>query len=97
MREKVNILLPCVTFFSAGETVDGVVNLLMQATLFFWPLAVHWARQFRGDRAVIMLLNEFAAAYPVPVQRAKLGKRFHGPVFSNGIVFGKPRNRRRAA
>ncbi len=98
MPAKISALLPCVTFFSAGRIADGAANLLMQLSLVAWPLAVHWARQFNEQRYVNRMLNEFSAAYPLPLQSAKPGKRFRGAVPSNGIVFGKPqRNLRRAA
>jgi hypothetical protein len=97
MSERVNALLPCVTFFAAGRRVEGFVNLLMQVTLVLWPVAVQWARQIQEARVINRLLDEFADAYRVPVQRAKPGKRFRGAVFGDEIVFGRPQGKLRRA
>jgi len=88
MPEKVNVLLPSITFFSAGRIAEGAANLALQASLIGWPLAVHWARQFHEARYVNGMLKKFADAYPVPMQRAKQGKRFRATVFADQIVFG---------
>lgn len=57
MRAKVNVFLPCATFFSAGRMADGLVNLLMQATLVCWPLAAHRAARFRARQNVSRILG----------------------------------------
>jgi len=97
MPAKVNALLPGVTFFSAGRPASGLGNLFLQATLVFWPLAVHWARRFDAARGVSRLLHEFADTYPVPLQRAKPGKRFRGAMFADQIVFGRLQGKLRRA
>jgi len=97
MRARINPLLPCTRFFSAGRPLSGLVNLLMQVTLVLWPLAVHSARKFHEERVVNRLLHEFGDTYPVPLQRAKLGKRFRGAVSAEEIVFGRLRGSRRRA
>jgi len=72
---QTNILLPCWTFFSAGENKLGLLNLGLQATVVFWPAAYRWARSFRDSQNVENMLGELAKTYQAPA-REPPPKRF---------------------
>jgi hypothetical protein len=67
MRLKVNVLLPCVTFFAAGRIGMGVAVLAMQASLFLWPTAYRMAREYSEEHAVDRKLTELAVTYQPPL------------------------------
>ncbi len=66
MRSKVNVLLPCATFFAAGRGLAGTATLLMQASIILWPVAHRMARQVHEADAVDRKLNELSSAYKLP-------------------------------
>jgi len=77
MNFKVNPLLPCLSFFTAGRVMPGLLNLCLQLTVVLWPAAVAMARRYTEATATERLLNEFAQSYQVPVRYdVKPRKRF---------------------
>ncbi len=67
MAIKSTDMLPCVTFFSTGRIVFGIMAAFMQLSLVFWPQAAAWARRYQEVDGVDRLLVEFADAHRVPV------------------------------
>jgi hypothetical protein len=84
MRLKVNVLLPCVTFFAAGRVGMGAAALMMQLSLFFWPTAVRMAREYSEshavDRMLISLSETYKSAQPLPRKRFKPAAELVSPV-----------------
>jgi len=60
------LLLPCATFFSAGRTKAGILALLLQLSLVFWPVAVKQARICRKQMAIASKLAEYSSKYELP-------------------------------
>jgi hypothetical protein len=60
-------LCPCATFFKAGKTVSGIIALLMQLSVVFWPAAVAWAQEYEHQTAIASALADYATKYPVPM------------------------------
>jgi hypothetical protein len=93
MNCKVNILLPCVTFFSAGRGAAGLLNLLMQATIVLWPLAYIWARHFNRADGVRRVLTDFSQTYEIPRSaHVRPSRRFRqadlSDVYGDEVSFG---------
>jgi hypothetical protein len=65
-RSKVNVLLPCATFFAAGKGLAGAIALLMQASVVLWPVAYRMARQLNEADAVDRKLSELSSTYKLP-------------------------------
>jgi hypothetical protein len=65
MDLRVSDFVPCVSFFTAGRAVAGIVALLMQLTLVFWPAAAIWARRAANNPDVDRKLAEFAEVHKV--------------------------------
>jgi hypothetical protein len=65
MGLKLSDLLPCASFFAAGRTGRGIVTLLMQLSLIFWPVAASWARELSGRAEVNRMLAQFAETHRV--------------------------------
>ncbi|HQT63655.1 MAG: hypothetical protein B7Z75_08015 [Acidocella sp. 20-57-95] len=85
MALKISDLLPCRAFFLAGKPVAGFVALLMQVSVFFWPLAASWARRVvrqpdgsaRVKPNVNEVLEELVKANRAPVDPyARATKKF---------------------
>jgi len=72
-------LVPCVSFFAAGRAVAGIVTLLMQLSLIFWPAAAIWARRASNNPEVDRKLAEFAEVHKVDPY-AKPAKKFRQAV-----------------
>jgi len=60
-------LCPCIAFFKGGKVQSGVIALLMQLSVLFWPAAVAWAREYEHQTAISSLLADYASKYPVPM------------------------------
>jgi hypothetical protein len=43
MRYLIALLLPWVAFFTMGKVFQGIICLILQCTLFGWPVAAIWA------------------------------------------------------
>ncbi|MBB5371947.1 hypothetical protein [Acidocella aromatica] len=54
--------LPCAVLFANGRTFGGVIALLMQATIVFWPVASRWAFQLEERKGIEALLDELSEA-----------------------------------
>ncbi len=85
MALRTSDLLPCAPFFARGHRVAGLMALLMQLSIFLWPMAASWARKFsspdvarpRGKHNVDQVLAELARANRAPVDPyAKALKKF---------------------
>lgn len=77
MAFKMVVLMPCASFFESGRVADGVLALLMQLSLVFWPKAIAWARSTADSSAIDRMLQEFSNTHRVPVdQYAAPAKRF---------------------
>jgi hypothetical protein len=63
---KSHVWLPCAAFFSDGQLWFGILALLMQLSLVYWPAAVRWSRRSQEQVGVEKLLAEFSTAYKVP-------------------------------
>ena len=51
---------PCGVFFSQGRPLAGVIALMLQATLIFWPVAARWATLFCERSGIERLLGELS-------------------------------------
>jgi hypothetical protein len=77
MNDDVRLVLPCAIFFRSGRRLDGFLNLLLQLTVIFWPVALAWAREVKRAHGVTALLSEISVTYKVPFeQMRKSGKTF---------------------
>jgi len=63
MALKSSDLVPCVSFFSAGYIGRGILALIMQLSLVFWPVAARWARALNSRAQVNRLLAHFAETH----------------------------------
>ena len=70
--------LPCAVFFANGRAAGGVVALLMQASIVFWPVASRWAFQLKERRSVEALLDDLSD------EGGFVESLFHGPVAKIG-------------
>jgi len=68
--------MPFRVFFEAGLIGQGILVLLLQLSLVFWPLAVRRARHFQECAGVQRLLDAFSQShharsgpYAEPVKR----------------------------
>jgi len=66
---------PCRLFFAAGRMKLGIIALLMQMSLVFWPMASDWARQFSRDADLEKRLDELVRDYRLPVTEDRLPKK----------------------
>ncbi len=62
MAQKISIWQPHRRFFEAGQHGNGVLVIILQFSLIFWPLAIKMARRFEEDLRVQDMLNSFAQA-----------------------------------
>lgn len=77
MRVKSWAFFPCGAFFSAGHLVSGILALLMQLSLIFWPRAASWARRFEDRFEVERMLQQLAKQHRVkPDPYAQPPKKF---------------------
>ncbi len=85
MALKLSDMLPCRAFFLAGKPAHGVAALLMQMSVFLWPLAASWARNVvsspdgsaRLKQNVNDVLEELVKANRAPVDPyARATKKF---------------------
>ncbi len=92
MRLRKNALLPCMPFFAAGRAASGVLNLLLQCSILFWPLAIYQAHRFTEQQGALLLLREFSAIYglksPLP-PRARFVAGFAAPDAPAHATFGR--------
>lgn len=58
--------LPCSAFFNEGRFFVGLVVLLMQVSLVFWPLAIRWARNLHERSGVERMLYELSETHRLP-------------------------------
>jgi hypothetical protein len=65
MGLKSSDLIPCASFFAEGRTAAGILALLMQMSLIFWPTAAVWARRVNDRSGVDRILAEFAEVHRV--------------------------------
>jgi len=65
MKLRKNALLPCMPFFVQGRAASGIINLLLQCSILFWPLAIYQAHRFTERQGALLLLKEFSAAYGI--------------------------------
>lgn len=65
MRIKSWALLPCGAFFAEGRVFYGMLALLMQLSLIFWPRAASWSRRFQDRSQVEKLLEQFSKTHRV--------------------------------
>jgi hypothetical protein len=72
-----NMLYPWFSAFRAGRVVLGLSMLVMQLSLFLWPMAMRLEREFANERRVQALLDQISVNYarlpydkhaPVPVE-----------------------------
>lgn len=77
MRIKSWVLSPCGAFFSAGHVFSGIIALLMQLSLIFWPSAASWSRRFQDRSQVENLLEELSKTHRIaPDPYATAPKKF---------------------
>jgi hypothetical protein len=77
---KLSQLLPCTSFFSEGRLFLGLVALLMQMSLVFWPVAARWANRTAERSGMERMLAELSEAYRLPDDPyARPAKRFRQP------------------
>jgi hypothetical protein len=77
MHLRSDVWLPCASFFSTGRVVLGLLALVMQVSLVFWPLATKWARGMVDQSNIERMLAELSEANRVPVDPyAQPMKRF---------------------
>lgn len=77
MQLRSSDLLPCSAFFSAGRLFSGILALLMQMSLIFWPSAASWARRSQGRSQVETMLQQLARQHRVkPDPYAQPAKKF---------------------
>ena len=74
MAARSKLSFPCMVFFAAGQTGTGVLTLLMQLSLVFWPTAAGMARQFVESSGRQQLLSELSARH------RRSGDPYAGPV-----------------
>jgi hypothetical protein len=67
MALRLDVWLPCASFFSAGRIGAGFLALLMQLSIVLWPLAAKWARGTQNQSNIERMLAELAEAHRVPV------------------------------
>jgi hypothetical protein len=60
---RVNIFFPSGGFFGAGQSGRGVLLLLLQASLIFWPMAVRIARAQADHAGTQRMLDELARSH----------------------------------
>jgi hypothetical protein len=65
MGLKSSDLLPCASFFAVGRIGRGIVTLVMQLSLIFWPVAASWARELNSRTEVNRMLAQFSEAHRV--------------------------------
>ncbi len=73
---KLANILPCAVFFRAGRFALGVLALLMQLSLIFWPLASQWARESSNRAGVQKLLAELSEKHGITPEHTAPKKRF---------------------
>jgi hypothetical protein len=77
MRFEKSSILPCLTFFAAGRLARGLLILLMQVTVLFWPTAARMAREFDEARLLDRMLTEISQSYKLPDSlHARARRRF---------------------
>ncbi len=59
----VSVLFPSGIFFGAGQPGRGMLVLLMQVTLIFWPMAVRIARAQIDHAGTQRMLDELARSH----------------------------------
>jgi hypothetical protein len=67
MRLKLDVWFPCASLFARGRIALGLLALVMQMSLIFWPLASKWARGSADQSNVERMLAELSEANRVPV------------------------------
>jgi hypothetical protein len=65
MGIKSSDFLPCASFFAEGRTAAGILALIMQMSLIFWPSAAVWARKVAVRSDVDRVLAHFAETHRV--------------------------------
>ena len=54
---------PFLTFFELRRFVFVLLAVLMQSSLFLWPIASRWAREAREQETLQKLLNELSETH----------------------------------
>lgn len=67
MHLRLDVWLPCASFFASGRMVLGLLALVMQMSLVLWPLASKWARGTVDQSNIERMLAELSEANRVPV------------------------------
>lgn len=64
------ILLPWVSFFTMGKIGQGFLCLILQITLFGWPLAAIWAlvtvNGYNADKRTDRIVNAMQQSHQQP-------------------------------
>jgi len=77
MALRLEVWLPCASFFAAGRLGPGIAAIFMQLSLVFWPLAIRWARGTVDQSNIERMLAELAERHRVPADPYALpAKRF---------------------
>jgi hypothetical protein len=79
MHFEKSSVLPCLTFFAAGRVVPGLLTLLMQMTVLFWPVAARMAREFDEARGLERMLSEISQSYKLPDSHHARARRSFRP------------------
>jgi hypothetical protein len=66
MLRKMDVWLPCTSFFAVGRIPSGFLALVMQISLILWPLATRWARGIGDQSNIERVLAELAETHRVP-------------------------------
>ena len=54
---------PFLTFLALGRVAFALLAILMQSSLFLWPMAARWAREAREQESIHKLLKELSETY----------------------------------
>jgi hypothetical protein len=67
ISSKLSRILPCASFFAEGRIFAGVMALLMQLSLVFWPAAARWARVTDEQSGMEKMLAELSETHRTTV------------------------------
>ncbi len=81
MTNRMVNYFPCATFFRTGHTGSGLLALVMQLSVVFWPSAIRMAREHGEKLGVQKMLTHFSEIYRVPsgTKYAASQKKFSQP------------------
>ena len=62
MRLLLAIFIPWLQFFTIGRPIAGIICLLLQMTVFCWPIAAIWSvyalSQYKTDKKIEQALGQ---------------------------------------